>query len=211
MISEALAQFFTNLKKDNVTFFEENWSTFKDSNEIQENFLSHCLEERSWKCFEFGIKKKLKTIRSIVFANAIRSDNQKILSYIEQNHLFDLQSKKATDLFNIALNMNDIAVINYLMDKVTYSKDVLSFALKSKNKEIVKKLLDKGLTWDENFQEQYDNPLVIALTYYAMDSKDLCQKILENVQDSQKIKTKALDYLQDNEPKYFKIFKIFNL
>lgn len=206
MISEKLAVFFSNLKKDNSSFFEENWNLILESEDFKENFLSYCLEEKAWKSFNVGIKKELKNIRSIIFANAIRQNQEKILDLIKENNLLDLKSKKASDLFNIALMMNDIIVIDFLKDKVVYTQDVINYALKSKNEIVVKAIISK-INAIENFEvfKEENNPFHIATYIYEKNLKEILKLLIEKLKDRTLIK-QCDDYLKINDKQMYEKF-----
>ena len=207
MISEKLAVFFSNLKKDNSSFFEDNWNLILESEDLKENFLSYCLEEKAWKSFELGIKKELKNIRSIIFANAIRKNQEKILGLIKENNLLDLKSKKASDLFNIALMMNDVVVIDFLKDKVLYAKDVINYALKSKNENVVKDVINKmGVIEKIEVFKEENNPVCIATYNYENNLKDILALLIEKLKDKSLIK-EGSDYFKINDLQMHEKFK----
>lgn len=210
MISEKLAVFFSNLKKDNSSFFEDNWNLILESEDLKENFLSYCLEEKAWKSFDIGIKKGIKSIRSIIFANAIRQNQIIILDLIKKNNLLDLKSKKASDLFNIALMMSDTVVIDFLKDKIIYSEDAINYALKSKNENTVKNLLNQT-EMIESFDslKGENNPIVIAFYSYDKNIKEVLEILNPNLKEKNLIIKDCADYLKNNDEQMYEKFNKF--
>lgn len=194
MISENLAQLFSNLSRDNVSYFSENWSIIIDNKDIKENFLSYCLEEKAFKVFELAVNKGLNELRTIVLANAIRNDNQKIISLIIDNKLFQYRDKKASDLLSISVNNNDIKVVNFLLDKVNISDDILMFALAGQSKELLIKFTEMGFTW--NYINPEQNPIVYIMEDYKSDKNEYINLILTQSSQAEKIKHDAIFYFE---------------
>lgn len=197
MISENLAQLFSNLSRDNVSYFSENWSNIIKNKDIKENFLSYCLEEKAFNVFNFAINKGMNELRTIVLANAIRNDNQKIISSIIDNKLFQYQDKKASDLLSISVNNNDIKVVEFLLDKVTIADDILMFALAGHSKELLIKFKEMGFTW--NYIDPEQNPIVYIMENYRSDKSEYIHLILEDSLQAEKIKHDALFYFEGTE------------
>lgn len=197
MISEKLAHLFSNLSRDNVNYFSENWSEIIKSSDVKENFLSYCLESKSFKVFDFAVKKGLTEIRSIILANAIRSDDEKVISLIIENNLFQYDSKKATDILSISVSNNDTKVINFLLKKVKVSPDILMFALAAKNKVFLTKFIDDGFTWNYSLPEQ--NPLVFIIENYNKEQAEYIDLIISKSSQADKLINDARFYFEGTE------------
>ena len=197
MISENLAQLFSNLSRDNVSYFSENWSIITNNKDIKENFLSYCLEAKAFKVFEFAVKKGLNELRIIVLANAIRNDDNKIISLIIDNKLFQYQDKKASDLLSISVNNNDIKVVNFLLDKVNISDDILMFALAGHSKEFLIKFTEMGFTW--NYINPEQNPVVYVMEDYKSEKSEYINLILTQSSQAEKIKHDAIFYFEGTQ------------
>ena len=197
MISENLAQLFSNLKKDNVSFFSEKWEDISNHPDIKENFLSYCLEEKAFKVFDFALSKGLTDIRSIILANAIRSNNKKIIELIETNLLLKYDSKKATDLLSIAVSNNDKIVIDFLIEKVQIAHDILNFALISHNKEFLHHFINLNYDWSYAHIEQ--NPVIFIIENFLKDKKEFIKICVENSKHKNKIINEATFYFKKSE------------
>lgn len=197
MISENLAKLFSNLSRDNVSYFSDNWTDIIKNKDIKENFLSYCLEEKAFNVFNFAVDKGLRDLRSIVLANAIRKDDNKTISLIIDNHLFKYDDKKASDLLSISINNNDIKVINFLLDKVTISEDILHYALAGHNKEYLTKFNDLGFQW--RYLNPEENPIIYIMENYKVEKSEYINIILQNCPQAEKIINEAKLYFEDTE------------
>lgn len=197
MISENLAQLFSNLKKDNVLFFSEKWEDIINHADIKENFLSYCIEENAFKVFDFALSKGLKNISSIIVGNAIRNNNNKILKLVEKNSLFEYSSKKATDLLSIAVSNNDKIVINFLIKKVKIADDILNFALMAHNEESLQLFISLNYDWLYTHNEQ--NPVIFIMENFLKNKQEFIKICLNHSKNKVKIINNAITYFKNTE------------
>ena len=148
-INKLLGDIFTNLKKDNVVFFQQNWTDIKQDTDIYNNFLSYCFDNKSFKTIDFALNNNCRKLSLIVVSNIIKSQDHILMDIVKKNNLFDIDGEAGKNLFNIAIFNNDIDLINNLKPHIIPNDESISFIWQRGNFALLDELISLGFTFNK--------------------------------------------------------------